>query len=543
MHTIETTTQVPIRQRQFRHPPHVEAEIDKQCKQLLDAGMIEHCDSPWNSPVFLIKKPSGEYRFILDYRRLNSITVPKFYPLPTLESCLDMVGQEKPLVFSALDLKSGYYSIRMHPDSAPKTAFSTRSGHYQWKSMPFGLQNAPATFCLAIHKLFLNELNSNMLIYLDDTIAFNATYAGHRALLEKIFQKLRDANLRLNPQKSQFGLSKLVYLGHQFSQDGISIDPSKTEVIRTYPRPKNQKEVRSFLGLTNYFKKFIRSYSSLTQPLRELLKNGIPFTWGDAHEKTFTVLKEKLCQSPILAFPDTSRPFIISTDASKHALGFILSQLDPEGRERVISYNGRATRPYEKNYTATELELCAIIQALVTYHPYIANQHFSIVTDHVSLKYIQTLKLGNSRLIRWSLMLSQYHFTISHRKGKLNTPCDTLSRLTYPEDNTTEPLMDVDPTSHLLAIRHKQKRLAIGRSTEKSAPLNVQNCPNQSVSDADVDQRETGTSGDDVVVVPPPAGPVERPLPLPSPITLNTTDGFILCHHYSIFTGWHATCR
>jgi len=232
MHKIDTTTEVPIRQRQFRHPPHLEAEIDKQCKMLLDAGIIQPSDSPFNSPVFLIKKHNGDYRFIMDYRSLNSITVPKFFPLLTLESCLDLVGQEKAMYFSVLDQKSGYYSIKMHPDSHPKTAFSTRSGHYEFRRMAFGLQNAPFTFCEALAKLLHNELQEYALIYLDDLIILSRTFESHLSRLDNIFKKFRGANLRINPHKSRFALSEVIYLGHKFSREASRWTKRRSRSLR-----------------------------------------------------------------------------------------------------------------------------------------------------------------------------------------------------------------------------------------------------------------------------------------------------------------------
>jgi len=206
--------------------------------------------------------------------------------------------------------------------------------------------------------------------------------------------------------KSFFGVSRVKFLGHQISADGLSMDPSRTEVIRTYPRPVNSRQIKAWLGLCSYFKRFICNYSTISEPLRRLLSKSEPFRWSDEQELAFETLKDRLCNSPILAHPDINKPMIISTDASKHGLGYILSQLDSLGRERVISYNGRATRSYEKNYTATELECAALIQAIVTYSHYLYLP-FTVVTDHISLKSLQDLKLGSSRLVRWSLMLQQ----------------------------------------------------------------------------------------------------------------------------------------
>jgi len=231
------------------------------------------------------------------------------------------------------------------------------------------------------------------------------------------------------------------------------MDEKKIEVIKTYPRPTNQKQLRSFLGLCNYWRRFICSYSAITHPLRSLLLRDVPVVCGPSQQDAFDTLIEKLCNAPILSYPDIGRPFIVTTDASKTGLGFILSQLDSEGRERVISYNGRATKSYEKNYTISELELSAVISALQTYHPYISNAPFTLVTDHLSLQYLNSLKLGNSRLIRSSLLLSQYHFTIKHVPGRRLAHVDCMSRRQYPPIESDESPCDIEPTTHLCALQ------------------------------------------------------------------------------------------
>jgi len=203
-----------------------------------------------------------------------------------LDTCLDLVGQEQPLFFSVCDQKSGYYSIKMDPDSADKTSFSTRSGHWKFLRMPFGLCNAPSTYVMALSKLLHKELNENALIYLDDVIFFSRTFDAHLDLLKSVFQKFRSANLRLNAVKSFFCKPEVVYLGHRFNAQGISIDENKTKAIRTFPRPKNVKELRSFLGLANYWRRFICSFSAISSPLRELLLRDVPFKWTDIQEQT-----------------------------------------------------------------------------------------------------------------------------------------------------------------------------------------------------------------------------------------------------------------
>jgi len=464
-HKIITTTNTPIRQRQFRHPPHLEAEIDRQCQKLLDANIIAPSTSPYSSPSFLIKKHDQSYRFVLDYRKLNAITVPQFFPLPTLETCLDLVGQEQPIFFSVCDPKSGYYSIKMDPDSADKTSFSTRSGHYKFLRMPFGLCNAPSTYVEAMTRLLHKELNANALIYLDDLIFFTKTFEGHLTLLKSVFEKFRAAKLRLNPEKSFFCKPEVTYLGHRFNAQGISIDEDKTKAVRAYKTPRNIREVRAFLGLTNYWRRFIRNYSIISGPLRELLLKDVPFKWTDRQEKAFNELKDRLCSSPILGYPSVNSPYILTTDACDGGLGYILSQTSPTGQRKVICYGGRSLKPHEMNYPTVQKELAAVIQAITTWHPYLANQRFTIETDHVSLKYIKDLKLGNSRLIRWPLLLSMYQFDIKHVPGAKNGGADGLSRQNFDPQTDDTPLLGVYPDTYLLAITTDKNRPKCSKST------------------------------------------------------------------------------
>jgi len=458
MHKIDTTTDIPVRQRQYRHPPHLERYIEEECKKLHEAGLIEPTESPYNTPVFLIKKAKKEmdgsdsYRLICDFRALNSITVPKFFPLPTLDNCLDLIGQERAQFFSVLDQKSGYYSIHIHPDSRAKTAFSTRTGRWAWKAMAFGLVNAPATFAALVSSVFHAELNEYALIYLDDLLILSNSFSDHVSRLENMFFKIRAAKLRLNPQKSFFCRSNVIYLGHRFSKHGMSVDQSKTEVVRNYPAPTNLKKLRSFLGLCNFYRRFICSYSAITHPLRLLLQANTPFVWGEAQAKCFQLLKDKLCQAPILAYPRINDTFRLTTDACKTGLGYVLSQLDAEGRDCAVAYGGRATRSYEKNYTVCELECSALIAGIEHFNMYLSHQPFQVFTDHLSLQYIRTLKLGNSRLIRWSLMLSQYQFTIHHVPGTKIGHADGLSRRPYPPEVDEPATMGLNPHTHLLAM-------------------------------------------------------------------------------------------
>jgi hypothetical protein len=282
------------------------------------------------------------------------------------------------------------------------------------------------------------------------------------------------------------------------------------------------KQLRSFLGLTNYWRRFICSYSAISAHLRELLLKDVPFKWTDSQEQAFNELKDRLCSSPVLGFPDMNAPFIVTTDASKTALGYILSQLDKDGNPRVICYAGRSLKRYERNWTTTELEMAAVIQAITTWHPYLANQEFIIETDHISLQYLKNLKLGNSRLIRWALLLSMYKFNIRHVPGKRLPHVDALSRRKYEEETDETPLLGVNPDTYLLAVTTNSKRSRPKSLKTKSVPRQVNKSTDKTVQWADPVAAEGSTSSpddlaDDILIDP----PADAALSAPPPITLD----------------------
>ena len=274
----------------------------------------------------------------------------------------------------------------------------------------------------------------------------------HCEHLTEIFDRFRQAKLRLNPTKCKFALSKILYLGHVLSKDGISVDESKVEVITTFPTPKNTQQLRSFLGIANYYKKFIKHYSIKTAHLRSLLKRDAKFIWNSAHEQEFNFLKNALTTAPILAFANMQKEFILTTDACTSGIAFILSQLDDQGREHVISFNGRGLRRSEMNWSVSELECLAIIEGTRAYHTYLANRPFTIITDHVSLTYLHSLKTGRGRLQRWAMHLQGYNFKVKYKAGKQLTSADGLSRREYPPPPPEPDTDDLDDDNFLSVI-------------------------------------------------------------------------------------------
>ena len=437
MHKIETLPGAkPVHQRFYRQDPTKKAETERQTNELLQADLIKRSTSVWNSPVVLVKKKDGSWRFAVDYRKLNQITVPISQPLPRIEDVFDALGESKARIFSTLDLNSAYFQIPLDPETRQKSAFVTHEGVFEFTRMPFGLRNAPMSFQLLM-SLVLKGLNRKfVLCYIDDILVFSPNLETHLQHLKEVFQRLRDAKLTLKPSKCKFGLDKVVFLGHVISSEGVSVEPSNTDKVQNFPVPKTQKELRGFLGLCNYYRRFVQNYAKICVPLNALLKQEVRRTfsstdWTEQCQTAFETLKSMLISPPILQFPDMNKEFVLATDASGGALGYILGQVDEQGREYVISYGGRAIRPEEKKWTTTELECLAIISGIETFRHYLSHRHFTVFTDHSALQWLMSKKEPTGRLARWGLKVLSYNFTVKHKKGTQNQNADAISRIDY----------------------------------------------------------------------------------------------------------------
>ena len=343
-HTIDTGDAAPIRQRPYRHTPESKKEIDRQLDLMLEADIIEESDSPWGSPVVLVRKKNNTHRLCVDMRKLNSVTKPVFFPLPLLEDVFQTVAENKASIFSVIDMTSGFWQIKLDDSSKPKTGFVTHRGNYQFKRMPFGIQGAPASYQALMHKVLRGILFIHSLCYLDDVICMSDCPESHLEHLSEILDRFRQAKLRLNPTKCKVALSKVVYLGHVLSKDGISVDNSKVDVIKTFPVPQNTQQLRSFLGIANYYRRFIKHFSIKTANLRSLLKRDAAFVWNTVHQQEFDFLKQTLTSAPILAFPNMQKDYILTTDACTSGIAYILSQLDDNGLEHVMLRRPRSSQ-------------------------------------------------------------------------------------------------------------------------------------------------------------------------------------------------------
>ncbi|CAG9134488.1 unnamed protein product [Plutella xylostella] len=434
-HTINSGDAPPIHVKSYRFPECHKEEVDSQIRKMLDQNIIRSSVSPWSAPVWVVPKKidaSGKrkWRIVIDYRRLNDVTVSESYPLPLITDILDQLGHSK--YFSTLDLASGFHQILMSSKDAPKTGFtvstnSSVSGHYEFTRMPFGLKNAPTTFQRLMNTALSGLQGLHCYVYLDDCIIYSHDLESHMSKLTLVFDRLRKFNLKLQPDKCEFLRREVAYLGHIITDKGVSPNPEKVKAVTEFPKPTNVKQIKSFLGLVGYYRRFIENFSKLTKPLTALLKKDVPFEWSSEQDTAFQILKEKLTTAPLLQYPDFSAPFVITTDASNYAVGAVLSQGEI-GKDKPVAYASRTLNKPEGNYSTTEKELLAIIFAVKTFRPYLFGRKFKIVTDHRPLVWLFNVKDPGSRLIRWRLKLEEYDYEIVYKQGRLNSNADALSR-------------------------------------------------------------------------------------------------------------------
>ena len=451
-HGIETHGS-PLRQPYRRQNPAVRREEITQVQQMLSSNVIRPSNSPWASPVVMVRKKDGSLRFCVDFRQLNAATIKDAHPLPRIDDLLDALHGAK--WFSTLDLKSGYWQVPISEQDKEKTAFRTSSGQlFEFNQVPFGLCNAPATFSRLMDRVLAGLHWETCLFYLDDIIVFSSTWEEHLARLREVFGRLRHAKLKLGAAKCTFAAKEVSYLGHRVTEEGLLPDPSLLAAIRDIPPPKTATEVRSFLGLAGYYRRYIKGFAVIAAPLHALTRKDAVFHWSEDCQNTFDQLKTRLTTNPITAFPDFSQEFRLYTDASTAGLGAILAQVR-EGKECIICCASRGLNKAEKSYPATKLECLAIVWAVAKFRPYLMAMSFEVFTDHYALQWLKTMRTGSALFHRWSSALEEYDFTVRHRPGKIQAHVDGLSRLPVgpapPEDALLHLQVDSEEEARRLA--------------------------------------------------------------------------------------------
>lgn len=438
-HDIPLLDDVPIRQRHRRIPPSEYEMVKDHINQLLQAQVIRESSSPYASPIVLVRKKDGSLRLCVDYRKLNSITRKDAFPLPRIEESLDSLTGA--CMFSTLDLASGYNQVPVSEVDRPKTAFCTPFGLFEWNRMPFGLCNAPSTFQRLMQRIFGSEQGQSLLLYLDDIIVFSSSLSQHLERLGAVLGRLHSEGLKVRLNKCSFFQHKVHYLGHVISDKGVATDPGKVAAVADWPLPTTASELRSFLGFVSYYRRFVDGFAKLAAPLHRKVaewsgksrgrssKQGVG-NWDQECQMSFEALKERLTNTPVLAYADFKLPFILEVDASHCGLGAVLSQ-EQDGKVRPIAYASRGLRPPERNmtnYSSMKLELLGLKWAMTEkFREYLLGHRCIVYTDNNPLSHLLTAKLGAVEQ-RWAAQLASFDFEVRYRSGRSNRNADALSR-------------------------------------------------------------------------------------------------------------------
>lgn len=438
-HRIDTGDAQPVKQRHYPISPAMQKLVDEEVNRMLKLGVIEESESSWSSPIVIVKKANGKSRLCLDSRKLNEVTKKDAYPLPKIDGHLGRLANTK--YISSIDLKDAFWQIQLDPLSREKTAFSIPGRPlYHFRSMPFGLCNAAQSMCRLMDKVIPHEYHDRVFVYIDDLLVVSPDFESHLKLLSLVAERLRHANLTINVEKSKFCLREIKYLGFIIGDGCIKTDPEKISAIIDFPVPKSVRQIRRFVGMSGWYRRFIRNYATIAAPMTDLMSTAnVKFEWNDKAQTSFEKLKDALASAPLLTHPDFSKRFFIQCDASMSGVGSVLFQISDDGKENPIAYLSQKLTKAQRNYSVTELECLAAVLSVKKFRAYIEGMPFSIITDHASLKWLMEQRDLCGRLARWSLKLQGFDFTIEHRQGKMMVVPDALSRAYADEIVAAQP--------------------------------------------------------------------------------------------------------
>ena len=425
-HAIDLTPGAePPHRPVYRMPTDELEELRRQLQLLLEKGWIRPSTSPFGAPILFVRKKDGTLRMVVDYRLLNKVTIKNKYPLPRVDDLLDRLHGAK--FFTKIDLQQGYYQIRLREEDIHKTAFRTRYGHYEFTVMPMGTCNSPATFCALMDNVFAPYLDKFLVIYLDDILVYSRTLEEHVQHVATVLRTLREHKLYAKRSKCSFCTAAVDFLGHIVSDDGVSMDPAKVSAITAWPALTNVSELRSFLGLAGYYRRFVKGFSRMAAPLTALLAQGVSWRWEEAEASAFDALKAAVASGPVLQPFAPALPVTISVDASDFEIGAVLEQGE-KGSMHTVAFESRKLTPAEARYPVHEKENLALVHALKLWRHYLLGRHFVVHTDNYALQYLQTQPHLSGRQARWLQLVEQYDMEIKHVAGKTNVVADALSR-------------------------------------------------------------------------------------------------------------------
>jgi hypothetical protein len=417
---------LPVAVRPYRYPAAHKDELERQCAAMMAQGIVRRSDSAFSSPVILVKKPDGSWRFCVDYRALNALTVKDAFPIPVVDELLDELHGAH--FFTKLDLRSGYHQVRMRPADIHKTAFRTHDGLYEFLVMAFGLCNALATFQALMNDVLRPFLRRFVLVFFDDILIYSKTWADHLRHVRAVFDELQHQHLFLKRAKCSFAVSSVAYLGHVVSAQGVAMDPAKVQAVRDWPPPRSARAVRGFLGLAGYYRRFVHNYGTIAAPLTALLKKE-GFGWSEDAAAAFAALKDAVTSAPVLAMPDFSKTFVVECDASSHGFGAVLVQ-----DRHPIAFFSRPVAPRHRALAAYERELMGLVHAVRHWRPYLWGRRFVVKTDHYSLKFLLDQRLATIPQHHWVGKLLGFDFAVEYKPGRANSVADALSRRDTPDE-------------------------------------------------------------------------------------------------------------
>ena len=442
-HEIHLTDPKPVKSAPYKQSPDKKAAVHEEVERLLEAGLIHESSSPWASPVSLVPKgppdASGKrkWRMVIDYRRVNSQTRKDAYPVPLIEDCL--VACKNADWMSIIDIKDAYHHIEVALESRGITAFVTSDGLFEWSRMPFGLSNAPATFQRYVDQQLRDFIGKFCAVFFDDCMVYTTgSLEQHARDVKRLLDRLHSVGLEASASKCRFAYKELLFVGHIVGRGTIRPDPSKIRAVEEFPVPTTVTALKGFLGLANYYRRFVAGFATIAHPLYELLKKGAAYEWSQHRQQAFVALKTALSRAPCLHAPDFTKKFILQTDASGVGISGVLSQIT-EGTDHPVGFVSRQLNKAEMNYSATEWECLAVVWAIGEFEPFLIDKPFTVVTDHAALKVIADKNTTNKRLARWALLLQEFSFDVQHRPGKANANADALSRSPLPGTAPPEP--------------------------------------------------------------------------------------------------------